>query len=468
MIQPAVLLFSFIMSNFFTLAAGAQCTSDPGPKLLASDGAAGDAFGLSVEIDGSIIAIGAIWDDDHGFNSGSVYVYVLDNQGVWGETFKIVPADGDPEDVFGRSVAVGRDTILVGANGDDDNGFDAGAGYVFVQDGDSWVQQAKLLANDGAAVDSVGWRVDLDGDTAVLSAHRDDDAGSSSGAAYVFVRDAKDNWTQEAKLTASDAAAGDEFGHDVAVSGDTIFVGAYKDDDHGSSSGSVYIFERDADDRWLQIGKLTASDANAGYHYGRFLDLSGDTALIGSPFHHPLNFGAAYVIRRVNGVWSEETMLTADVPTTQEWFGSSVSIDGEIALIGSFYGEGNHPGEAYVFHDVGDAWTLVANPTAFDGSIGDGFGRTVALHGGNAVVGASANDDQGSGSGSAYTFWIDCPGRVSGDLNGDGVVGILDLLILLATWGPCDPPCPPACLADIDASCTVDILDLLILLASWG
>ncbi len=468
MIQPAVLLFSFIMSNFFALAAGAQCTSDPGPKLLASDGAAGDVFGLSGAIDGDVIAIGAIWDDDHGFNSGAVYVYELDAKGVWSETFKIVPADGSSEDVFGRSVAVDGDTILVGANGDDDNGFDAGAGYVFVRDGDAWIQQAKLLALDGASVDRVGWSVDLDGDTAVLSAHRDDDAGSSSGSAYVFVRDAADNWTQEVKLTASDAAADDVFGHDVAVSGDTIIVGAYKDDDHGSSSGSVYVFERDAEDLWQQTDKLTASDANTGYHYGRFLDLLGDTALIGSPFHHPLNFGAVYVVRRVDGVWSEDAMLTADDPTTQEWFGSAVSIDGETALVGSFYGEGNHPGEAYVFHDAGEGWTLVANPTAFDGSIGDRFGRMVALHAGNAVVGASGNDDLGTDSGSAYTFWIDCPGGISGDLNGDGVVGILDLLILLTTWGPCDPPCPPACLADIDASCTVDILDLLILLASWG
>ncbi len=183
MIQPAVLLSSFIMSNFFALAAGAQCTSDPGPKLLASDGAAGDVFGLSGAIDGGVISIGAIWDDDHGFKSGAVYVYELDAKGVWSETFKIVPADGGSEDVFGRSVAVSGDTILVGANGDDDNGFDAGAGYVFVRDGDAWIQQAKLLALDGASVDRVGWSVDLDGDTAVLSAHRDDDAGSCSGSA---------------------------------------------------------------------------------------------------------------------------------------------------------------------------------------------------------------------------------------------------------------------------------------------
>ena len=102
-------------------------------------------------------------------------------------------------------------------------------------------------------------------------------------------------------------------------------------------------------------------------------------------------------------------MLTADVLTTQEWFGSSVSLDGDIALIGSFYGSGNHPGEAYIFHNEGnDNWTIVANPTAFDGSIGDGFGRMVALHEGNIIVGSSVDDAVGVDSGSAYAFSIDC------------------------------------------------------------
>ena len=467
LIRPALLLLSFITSSFVAFAADAQCSFEAGPRLVASDGTSGDVFGLSGAIDGDVMAIGAIWDDDHGFNSGAVYVFVLDNQGVWSEIFKIVPADGGSEDVFGRSVAVSGDTIVVSANGDDDRGFDAGAGYVFVREGDTWVQQAKLLANDGAALDHAGWAIDLDGDTVILSAHNNDDAGSSSGSAYVFVRDAKNNWTQEAKLTASDAAANDDFGHDVAVSGETIIVGAYKDDDHGSSSGSVYVFERDAEDLWQQTDKLTASDANTGYHYGRFLDLQGDTALIGSPFHHPLNFGAAYIVRRSEGAWLEVEMLIADDPATQEWFGSSVSIDGEIALIGSFYGQGNNVGEAYIFHNTGDdLWTLVANPTAFDGSIGDGFGRMVALHAGNVVVGASVDDAPGVDSGSAYTFWIDCPGDVPGDLDGDGTVGVKDLLILLGNWGSCDDcdDCP----ADLDDDCTVGVTDLLILLGNWG
>ncbi|MHC5028114.1 MAG: hypothetical protein ACYTGR_15280 [Planctomycetota bacterium] len=464
MIHARLSVPSVLSTVFVAATAAAQCELHPGPKLLASDGTGGDVFGLSVAIDAGTIAVGAIWDDDHGFNSGAVYVCEADGQGGWTEVFKIVPADGDPEDVFGRSVAVHGDTILVGANADDDRGFDAGAGYVFVRSGDAWIQQAKLLPSDGAAVDRVGWSVDLDGDTAVLSGHRNDDAGSSSGSAYVFVRSPDDTWTQQAKLTAADAAAGDEFGHDVAVSGETIIVGAYKDDDHGSSSGSVYVFDRGEGGAWQQTAKLTASDANSGYHFGRFIDLDGETALIGSPFHHPLNYGAAYVLRRTDGAWSEEAVLFADVPTTQEWFGSDVCIDGTTAVVGSFYGEGNHPGEAYAFRDAGDGWALVANPTAADGAIGDGFGRHLGLDEGAIVIGASADDDQGVDSGAAYTFALECAGSAPGDVTGDGIVNVQDLNAVLIEWGACPAP---SCAADLNEDGVIDVQDLIEVLQHW-
>ncbi len=465
-IRSVLVVLSLIASTPDALAFGGRCELDIGPRLTASDGAAGDVFGLSGSVDGDVLAIGAIWDDDHGFNSGAVYVLVLNDQGVWKATFKITPADGGSEDVFGRSVAISGDTIVVGANGDDDRGFDAGAGYAFARVGDTWIQQGKLLASDGAAFDHAGWAVDVDGDTAVISAHDDDDAGGDSGAVNVFVRDGEGVWSQQAKLTASDAAADDNFGHDAVVSGDTIMVGAYQDDDHGSSSGSVYVFERDRNGQWQETEKLTASDANEGYHFGRFLDLQGDLAVIGSPFHHPLDFGAAYVFRRNEGKWQETATLTADILTTSEWFGSSIAIDGDMVLIGSFYGFGNHPGEAYIFHDTGDGWTLAANPTAFDGVVGDGFGRMVTMNGGNAIVGASVDDAVGVDSGSAYAFSIDCPEPIAGDIDGDGTVGTTDLLLLLAAWGPCRDcdDCP----ADLDQSCAIGTSDLLILLGNWG
>jgi hypothetical protein len=142
-------------------------------------------------------------------------------------------------------VALSGDTALVGAYFDDDAGSDAGAAYVFVRSGTSWSQQDKLIASDAAAADLfAGGLIALDGDTALIGAPFDDDAGSQSGSAYVFVRSGT-SWSQQEKLTASDAADGDGFGAtSVALSGDIALIGAYRDDDGGSDAGSAYIFER--------------------------------------------------------------------------------------------------------------------------------------------------------------------------------------------------------------------------------
>ena len=135
------------------------------------------------------------------------------------------------------------DTAVVGAFLDNSPLPDAGSAYIFVRTGGVWTQQAKLTASDAAAGDRFGTSVAVSGDTAVVGAYFDDDAGSSSGSAYAFVRTGG-VWMQQAKLTASDAAANDQFGYSVALSGDTAVVGAYQDDDAGSNSGSAYVFVR--------------------------------------------------------------------------------------------------------------------------------------------------------------------------------------------------------------------------------
>ncbi|MCP4373769.1 MAG: hypothetical protein GY797_37560, partial [Deltaproteobacteria bacterium] len=146
------------------------------------------------------------------------------------------------------SVAVSGDTVVAGALGDDDNGNDSGSAYVFVKPGSGWAdmtQTAKLTAADGAVDDRLGSSVAVSGDTVVAGADWDDDNGGGSGSAYVFAKPGS-GWadmTQTAKLTASDGATYDYFGRSVAVSGDTVVVGAYRDDDNGTDAGSAYVFE---------------------------------------------------------------------------------------------------------------------------------------------------------------------------------------------------------------------------------
>jgi len=218
-------------------------------KLLPNDGSATDLFGFSLSMDGDTIVVGAPWDDDNGRDSGSAYVFTRDTDGTaWRQQAKLLPDDGAADDMFGYKVAVDGDSIVVGARWDDDNGEDSGSAYVFSRDSTgstTWRQQAKLLPDDGAADDEFGGSVAVYNDTIVVGAYYDDDNGDRSGSAYVFTRDSTDGtgWKQKAKLLPNDGAAGDQFGFGIAIYGDTIVVGAEDDDDNGLTSGSVYVFD---------------------------------------------------------------------------------------------------------------------------------------------------------------------------------------------------------------------------------
>jgi hypothetical protein len=203
-----------------------------------------------------------------------------------------------------------QNTAVVGAWLEDNaGGIDAGSAYIFIRSGNSWIEQAKLTASDGAADDRFGIQVAIDGDTVLVGARLDDNAGGNdAGSAYVFKRNGT-VWTQTAKLTASDAAAGDEFGHGLTLSGDTAIVGAYLDDHAGGvDAGSAYVFTRSGapgSEIWTQQIKLTAPGAAAGDAFGVSvaLDEASGTSLIGAPFDdHPgrggssvIDAGSAYV-----------------------------------------------------------------------------------------------------------------------------------------------------------------------------
>ena len=209
-------------------------------KITASDGAAGDWFGFSVSISGDYAVVGAYWDDDNGSSSGSAYVFKRTGTSCAQEA-KLLPSDGAEFDRFGWNVSISGDYAVVGAKWDDDNGFFSGSAYVFKRTGTIWAQETKLLASDGAADDFFGNSVSISGDYAVVGAIGDDDNGSWSGSAYVFKRTGT-SWAQEAKLLPSDVAASDNFGHSVSISGDYAVVGARWDDDNGTDAGSVYLY----------------------------------------------------------------------------------------------------------------------------------------------------------------------------------------------------------------------------------
>src|SRR6266498_3365366 len=208
-------------------------------KLTAGDAASGDQFGAAVGISGETAVVGApVGDTAAGPNAGSAYVFVRSGTS-WSQQAMLTASDAAVFDLFGRALAVSGDTAVIGAPSDDtDAGPNAGSAYVFVRSGTSWSQQAKLTASDAAASDTFGDAVGISGDTAVVGAQFGD---TIAGSAYVFVRSGT-SWSQQAKLTASDAAAFAFFGAAVAISGDTVVVGALADDtDAGSNAGSAYV-----------------------------------------------------------------------------------------------------------------------------------------------------------------------------------------------------------------------------------
>lgn len=250
-------------------------------KLMASDGAKGDAFGQSIAVSMDSIVIGAPHDDDKGEGSGSVYIFTRNGK-TWNQQTKLTASDGMAGDLFGISVAISEDTILIGADLNDEKATNAGAVYVFTRTADGWSQQAKLMAQDGGKVDIFGVRVALSGDTALISARRDDDEvmGVDAGSAYVFIR-VGSKWQQQAKLTAPDGAADDRFGRGVALSGDTAVISAMHQDDMGENSGSAYVYTR-KNKRWSHQANLSAEDGAAGDLFGWNVALFEDTLLVGA------------------------------------------------------------------------------------------------------------------------------------------------------------------------------------------
>jgi len=272
-----------------------------------------------------------------------------------------------------------------------------------------YAQAAKLLASDGAAGDNLGSCVALDGDLAIVGAPgADPNSVSNSGAAYVFHK-GDDGWRQVAKLVANDPNADDNFGKAVAISGQTVLVGSPNADPNGSNSGAAYVFNctSGAGWQWQQAAKLVASDGAASNYFGNAVAIDGSRIVIGA-HGRDSSKGAAYVFEHsdANG-WQEKCKLPSGTLNASDYFGFSVSLDGNTAVSGA-YGDdqaADAAGAAYVFRYSGTSWSLEQKLTAGDAAASDAFGRSVSISGDKVVVSAPMDDyDSKSNVGSAYVF----------------------------------------------------------------
>ena len=344
--------------------------------LKASNADTFDSFGYSVAIDGDTVIVGAPYEASDGSTpdnnstsfAGAAYIFVRQGD-AWVQQAYLKASNADADDYFGASVAISGDTVIVGARNEDSDGsspddnsaIDAGAAYIFVRNGNTWVQQAYLKASNAHADDYFGASVAISGDTVIVGVYGEDSDGSIpddnsanfAGAAYIFVRDGT-TWTQQAYLKADNVGEYDYFGYSVAISGDTVIVGAQGESSNGSSSddnsapyaGAAYIFVHSGAD-WVQQAYLKASNADVDDSFGSSVAISGDTAIVGAygeysdgsiPDDNSAYYaGAAYIFVRNDAAWVQQAYLKASNTEEEDRFGFSVAISDDTAIVGVPY-----------------------------------------------------------------------------------------------------------------------------------
>ncbi len=366
-------------------------------KVTASDGGPGQNFGYAVAVDGDTAAICAYVATVNGnMFQGAVYLFERID-GTWTETQKLTASDGAPFGQFGESLALEGDTLLVGSNGAD--GF-RGAVYVFERSDTGWQETAKLVAGDGAGTDNFGWSVSIEGSTAVVGAPYADVGGNTDqGAAYVFTNTAG-TWSEAQKLVSADGAAGDEFGRDVDVSGTTALIGAVRASVAGNAGqGAAYVFDADGG-AWTETRKLVASDGDETDNFGQAVALSGTTALVGAPLA-----AAAYVFTDTAGNWTETQKLVAsDGAELSGYFGYALDLDGDQAMVGALNAEidgSQLQGAAWVFESTDGTWAEREKLFASDGAAFQNFGIGVGISGPHRLAGVyraavGSNPEQGA------------------------------------------------------------------------
>jgi len=329
------------------------------------------------------------------------------------ETQSKTSSDGMEDDYFGYSVATDGYYTIIGAYGVDTAGFDEqGAAYIFYKDGNDWVQQATLVADDGYDEDYFGWSVDISGGYAIIGAKLANSATSTNcGAAYIFTK-RFGAWTQQARLEGDDDY-NSQFGYSVSIDGDNAVVGEiYYDTPLLSNKGRVYIFTRSIS-TWSQLQELEASDGTGDDRFGSSVSIDGDYLIVGAKGENivdliSLDAGAAYIFKYDGSSWIQQDKITASVRKEDAEFGTCVSISGNYVIIGApleNIGTTVDQGAAYIFERNGTNWYQQEILTDTDGSYNDEFGISVSIDGDFAIVG-SHQDDVGSNGrqGSAFIY----------------------------------------------------------------
>ncbi|MFC1719068.1 hypothetical protein ACFL6S_35780 [Candidatus Poribacteria bacterium] len=267
------------------------------------------------------------------------------------------------------------------------------------------LRQVSLAASDGLSENCFGQSVSISGDYAFVGAYYSDDHGHRSGSAYIYNHDGTD-WSEVGKLLPGDESPKGLFGQSISVSGGYAMVGACGDS-NASLRGHVYFYKLDGTSWRLQT-KVTADDSTPEDFFGFSVYMSEDFAIVGAPRNDSAgtDCGAVYIFKRDGDSWEQPVRVTANDATTNDNFGVSVSVSGNRAIVGASSTDErqSETGSAYIFHYNGKDWIEEAKLVASDGTAGDEFGNSVSISNDSVIVGARYDDEYGYKSGSAYIF----------------------------------------------------------------
>lgn len=424
-----------LLSLVSSLSSVAQDWSDMA-KVVATDRVTVDYFGNTVSIDGDYAIVGSPFSDgdENGENeipdAGAAYIYKREAN-AWVQQQKLVASDRAESDQFGYTVAINGDyAVIAAAGGGSNNG---GSAYIFKKEGELWEEQQTITGSDTANGNVFGANVDIDGNYIIVGAHFNNSDGnnenpiSNSGAAYIFVRDGE-TWLQQQKLVASDREEDDRYGISVAIDGDYAVVGSYyeNEDANGENtladSGSAYIYKRDGA-TWSQQKKIVNADRESGDNFGISVDISGNYLVVGAAWEdddvndqNSVSYsGSAYVFNRSGETWTQQQKIISSDRTFFGQFGGDVAIDMDRIIVGANSAIGKdgvaNSGSAYVYKRTDDVWGAEEKIVAIDASAaGDYFGNSVAITNGYAIVGAFNETDDANGenpialAGSSYIY----------------------------------------------------------------
>ncbi len=436
-------------------------------KIVASDGGLEDYFGSAVAIEGDLAVVGCPYDDDGGENSGAAYVYVRED-GVWTQRAKLTATPPAGGELFGCSVALSGERVIVGAEGNDDAGEDSGAAYIFARQAETFVQEARLLPPQSGPDQRFGHAVAIWQDVAMVGLAIDPEKDPYTGSAYVY-HFAEGAWAFEATLAPESTKRPLPLDVSLALNGDVALLGEPYAFEDGRASGVVYVF-RHYGGLWQQETTLKPAEGRVLGQFGSSVAVDQDTIVVGargSQLRHPDSpvRGAVYVFEYDGTAWVERQQLALEQYVTS--FGQSVAVRGTTILVGAPDSGAlvSHGGAVYVYRRDETQWIFAETLLPPAASRWDQFGSPLAFDGQSVIAGMIRDDQVAVNAGAAYILDYGAPRTCAGDANGDGGVDADDLLCVLAHFGQ---SANSAADGDLDGNRRADVSDLTIVLDHLG